>query len=72
MDRKLHRRLNDISDTSNTQSSNRASRIEICGGIASGKTTLAVLMQRSGYSAVFENFTLNPFIENFYSDPVFY
>jgi|ERR1043165_3832114 deoxyadenosine/deoxycytidine kinase len=74
MDRKLHRRQNDISATSNNsaKSSNRASRIEICGGIASGKTTLAALLQRSGYNAVFENFTLNPFIEKFYSDPVFY
>lgn len=47
-------------------------RIEICGGIASGKTTLAALMPRAGYDAVFENFQSNPFIENFYSDPDFY
>jgi deoxyadenosine/deoxycytidine kinase len=49
-----------------------SARIEICGGIASGKTTLAALMPRAGYNAVFENFQSNPFIENFYSDPDFY
>lgn len=49
-----------------------SARIEICGGIASGKTTLAALMPRAGYDAVFENFQSNPFIENFYSDPDFY
>jgi deoxyadenosine/deoxycytidine kinase len=47
-------------------------RIEVCGGIASGKTTLASLMQRAGYDAVLENFQLNPFIESFYSNPELY
>jgi deoxyadenosine/deoxycytidine kinase len=47
-------------------------RIEVCGGIASGKTTLASLMQRAKYYAALENFRLNPFIENFYSDPQLY
>lgn len=47
-------------------------RVEICGGIASGKTTLATVMQDAGYYAIFENFKLNPFIEKFYSDPDFY
>src|SRR6267154_1550314 len=47
-------------------------RIEICGGIASGKTTLARVMRRAGHHAVFENFRLNPFIKNFYSNPELY
>ncbi len=51
---------------------NQLNRVEICGGIASGKTTLATLLQRAGHSTVFENFELNPFIEKFYSDSEFY
>lgn len=47
-------------------------RIEICGGIASGKTTLTQAMQKAGYDTAFENFRLNPFIESFYSEPKFY
>jgi len=50
----------------------RSKRVEICGGIASGKTTFADLMRIANHRAVFENFRLNPFIENFYSDPDFY
>jgi deoxyadenosine/deoxycytidine kinase len=46
--------------------------IEICGGIASGKTSLAVLLKEIGINAVFENFKENPFWEKFYSDPVQY
>jgi deoxyguanosine kinase len=51
---------------------NQLNRVEICGGIASGKTTLATVMQSAGHHTVFENFKLNPFIEKFYSDPEFY
>ena len=59
-------RNRDISTITNSN------RIEICGGIASGKTTLARVMESAGHYAVFENFRLNPFIENFYSNPEFY
>jgi deoxyadenosine/deoxycytidine kinase len=45
-------------------------RIEICGGIASGKTTLAKLLQNANLISVFENFRTNPFYEAFYRDPV--
>lgn len=45
-------------------------RIEICGGIAAGKTTLTrVLNERAGYAPIFEDFKRNPFWEAFYADP---
>lgn len=44
-------------------------RIEVCGGIASGKTTFANLMTRIGMSTILENFQTNPFWEAFYSEP---
>ena len=45
-------------------------RIEICGGIASGKTTLAKQLQSENLISIFENFRKNPFYEAFYRDPV--
>ena len=45
-------------------------RIEICGGIASGKTTLAKLLSGGDFVSVFEEFRRNPFYEAFYRDPV--
>jgi deoxyadenosine/deoxycytidine kinase len=42
---------------------------EICGGIASGKTTLSTLLKDSDIDAVFENFEINPFWQAFYSHP---
>lgn len=44
-------------------------KIEICGGIASGKTTLALLLKRAGYFPILEDFQSNPFWQLFYSDP---
>lgn len=44
-------------------------RVEICGGIAAGKTTLARLLAGSGVPAGFEDFRRNPFWEAFYLDP---
>lgn len=46
-----------------------ASRIEISGGVASGKTTLAGALSSYGAFSVFEEFAKNPFFELFYSDP---
>lgn len=43
-------------------------RIEICGGIASGKTTLASAMSALGSSVLLERFQDNPFFAKFYSD----
>jgi deoxyguanosine kinase len=43
-------------------------RIEICGGIASGKTTLANLLKGHA-EVVLENFTATPFWEPFYETP---
>jgi deoxyadenosine/deoxycytidine kinase len=45
-------------------------RIEICGGIASGKTTFAALLPKLNISLIFENFHANPFFHAFYADPV--
>lgn len=44
-------------------------RIEICGGIASGKTTLTRLLGEQGFQIILENFRSNPFWSDFYSDP---
>lgn len=44
-------------------------RLEICGGIAAGKTTLARLLQDAGFTPVLEEFHRNPFLGAFYSDP---
>lgn len=44
--------------------------IEICGGIASGKTTLANLLARLDLKPIYENFQTNPFWRAFYADPV--
>lgn len=43
--------------------------VEICGGIASGKTTLAELLTNAGIVALYEDFQANPFWEAFYADP---
>ena len=46
--------------------------IEICGGIASGKTTFSILLERLKINAILENFEANPFWEVFYSNPAQY
>lgn len=43
--------------------------IEICGGIASGKTTLAIRLKELGFAVCFEDFQKNPFWEDFYHSP---
>lgn len=45
-------------------------RVEFCGGIASGKTTLTKLLQIENLTSVFEDFGKNPFYRAFYHDPV--
>lgn len=47
-------------------------RVEVCGGIASGKTTLAKLLEQSGGLGSYEDFRKNPFWEMFYEDPAAY
>jgi len=47
-------------------------RIEICGNIASGKTTLCNGMSQKVYLPIYEEFHKNPFFEDFYEDPVAY
>ena len=44
-------------------------QIEICGGIASGKTTLAGLLSSLDVCPVYEDFSANPFYRDFYRDP---
>lgn len=44
-------------------------RIEICGNIASGKTTFATLSQAYGYNAILEDFKKIPYLEDFYFSP---
>lgn len=44
-------------------------RIEVCGNIASGKTTLALALQNKRNRSIFENFQSNPFYEDFYQNP---
>lgn len=43
-------------------------RIEICGGIASGKTSLAKILAREGFVGVLEQFHKNPFYRAFYEN----
>lgn len=45
-------------------------RIEICGGIASGKTTFANLLTKLDIKPILENFQTNPFWRAFYADPI--
>ena len=47
-------------------------RIEICGNIASGKTTLCQRLNNEALIIVLENFQHNPFFDDFYDDPVAY
>ena len=47
-------------------------RIEICGGIATGKTTLAKQLSCLGLTAIFEDFSSIAFLSDFYKDPNFY
>jgi len=47
-------------------------RIEICGCIASGKTTLATLLSELGHWPTFETFRANPFWADFFSNPLLY
>lgn len=47
-------------------------RIEICGNIASGKTTLCQSLASKGFLPIFENFQQNPFYNKFYEDPQAY
>ena len=47
-------------------------RIEICGGIAAGKTTLAITLEKLGYRCVYEDLTSLKILKEFYSDPSLY
>ena len=46
-------------------------RLEICGAIASGKTTLASVFSKFGHAVVLEDFTRISMLDDFYSDPLF-
>ena len=52
-----------------SQSPVSCQRIEICGGIASGKTTLASLISSVSIPPIFEEFKSNPFWKEFFSNP---
>lgn len=43
-------------------------RIEICGGIAAGKTSLARILEEDGYGVIYERFEDNPFLSKFYME----
>ena len=45
-------------------------RIEICGGIAAGKTTLAEVLEQNGYTAIYERFEDNPRVTQCYQSTV--
>lgn len=49
--------------------STASTRVEICGGIASGKTTLANLLGSIERRVLLEDFSSNPFWRAFYADP---
>jgi deoxyadenosine/deoxycytidine kinase len=46
--------------------------IQICGRIASGKTTLAKLFRNKDIHLVLEDFQTNPFWKAFYDNPIQY
>lgn len=46
--------------------------IEICGGIASGKTTLCSIIGQYSFVQVHENYELNPFLNDFYTAPAMF
>lgn len=45
-------------------------RLEICGAIASGKTTLASAFLKCGYAVEMEDFSKIATLDDFYSDPL--
>lgn len=47
-------------------------RIEICGGISAGKTTLAKSLETIGYSCVYEDFSSITSLDDFYAEPETY
>jgi deoxyadenosine/deoxycytidine kinase len=47
-------------------------RIEVCGGIAAGKTTFASLMKKINLNIIYEAFKKNPFWKAFYRNPGIY
>lgn len=60
----------EISDHNQTR--HESMHIEVCGGIASGKTTFASLLSQLGFDPIYESFQSNPFWEAFYTVPVKY
>src|SRR5688572_12438580 len=64
--------MSQISKSFKKYSLHKTTRIEVSGGIAAGKTTLAKLMRDYGFNAVLENYRANPFIRSFYSNPTGY
>ena len=48
---------------------NESTRIEVCGGIASGKTTFARVLAKTGMESAFERFRSNPFWRDFCANP---
>ncbi len=50
----------------------RQMRVEICGGIATGKTTLASVLEVQGLHPLLEDFRGNPFWELFFADRQLY
>lgn len=43
-------------------------RIEICGSIAAGKTSLTHVLEKEGFLTIYERFEDNPFLNKFYTD----
>ncbi len=62
----MDRRANNPQKNNNVR---RSFRVELCGGIASGKTTLTFLLKHAGIKPILENFQTNPFWATFYNDP---
>ena len=60
----------DFADVTQDQGKPGPPRIELCGGIASGKTTLAKALAMRGASSSLKSFEDNPFWSAFYEDPI--
>lgn len=44
-------------------------RVEICGNIAAGKTTLCKSLAAVGFEPIYESFGIHPFLDAFYQEP---
>ena len=65
----LHCQLPKKKRKSRNEMRNQPTLIEVCGGIAAGKTTITDILISTALTAIFEDFKKSPFWEAFYTNP---